>query len=148
MPAVETADAVICRQPERRARELIPPAADDVPHRMAAEEIPAEQHDIHREDERADADAEDGTSGGGIRKPHGLPGIERENDQDEQGNEQHVTVNVLQNQRKRILAPVCFPWLTDRARGRIAPEGFVVRAAIVVARHAEETGDWQNEQRR
>ena len=51
-----------------------------MPHRMAAEEIPAEQNDIYREHERADADAEDGTAGGGIRKPHGLPGIEREND--------------------------------------------------------------------
>ena len=39
-------------------RELIEHAADEMPERVAAERVAAEEHGVGGEDERADADAE------------------------------------------------------------------------------------------
>ena len=61
---------------------------------------------------------------------------------------QHVAMEVLQDERKRVLAPVALARLPDRARRRVHPERLVVGAAVVVAGKPEEAGNRQNQQRR
>src|SRR5438552_2789304 len=79
------------------------------------------------------ADAQHCTARRRIREPHRLPGIDAEDQEDPGGDEQHVAVDVLQDQRKGILAAITRARLAHRARRRIRPERFVVSAAIVVA---------------
>ena len=57
-------------------------------------------------------------------------------------------MDVLQHERERVFAPVTVARLTDRARRRIAPEGLVVRAAVVVAGQSKQPGNRQDQQRR
>src|SRR5215469_17985234 len=47
---------------------------------------------------------------------------------------------VLQDKRKRAFTQICLSWLAHCARGRVRPERFVVRAAIVVTRHTKSAG--------
>ena len=54
---------------------------------------------------------------------------------------QEVAMDVLQDERERVLAPVARSRFTDRARRRIGPERLVVRAAVVVAGEAEAGGE-------
>src|SRR5436190_16425845 len=58
VPPVEAAHARVGGETERRARELVDAAARDMSHRMAAEQVAAEQEDVRREQQRAEADAE------------------------------------------------------------------------------------------
>ena len=57
-------------------------------------------------------------------------------------------MDVLQDERKRVLAPVARARLAHRARRRIRPERLVVGAAVVVAGQPEKRRDRQDEQRR
>ena len=57
-------------------------------------------------------------------------------------------MDVLEDQRERLLTPVLTSRLAHGAGGRVAPERLVVRAAVVVAGEAEETGKRQDQQRR
>src|SRR5215207_6843554 len=53
---VQTAHTGVCGEAQRRPRNLIDAAADDVTHRMAAEEISGEEGDVGCEEQTADAD--------------------------------------------------------------------------------------------
>ena len=57
-------------------------------------------------------------------------------------------MHVLQDERERLLTPVRVARLTDRARDRVRPERFVVRAAVVVAGESEESRERQDQQGR
>ena len=59
-----------------------------------------------------------------------------------------VAMEILQDERKRVLTAVTGSRLANGARGRVGPEGFVVGPAIVVARQPEQPGNRQDEQRR
>ena len=100
--------------------------------------VAAEQHDVGRQHERADADAERHRAGRRIGEPERLPHVVGEDQQDRQRQEQEVAMDVLQDERKRVLAPVARARLADGARRRIGPERLVVRAAVVVAGEPEE----------
>src|SRR5438094_284176 len=94
----------------------------------------------------ADADAELHRAGRRVLEPRRVPRVEREDGEHEDGDEQHVAVNVLENQRKRVLAAVRFARLADAARWRIGPERLVVGAAIVVAGESEQRRYRKDEQ--
>src|SRR5206468_11437517 len=126
--AIQAARAGVRRLTERAARELIDAAPHDVPHRMAAEQIAAEQHDVRGQHQAADADPEPWRAAGGVGKPETGVGVEGENQEHEYREEQQVTVDVLENQRERVLSPVAVPRLADRARRRVRPERLVVGA--------------------
>ena len=58
VPAIEAADAGISAVARGRFRELIEKSADEMAQGMTAESVAAEQNDIHRQHQRADADPE------------------------------------------------------------------------------------------
>ena len=74
--------------------------------RVAAERVAAEQHDVDGEHERADADAERFLPVAGSVEPHRLPHVLREHEQEQQREVQEVAMDVLQDQRERVLAEV------------------------------------------
>ena len=57
-------------------------------------------------------------------------------------------MDVLQDQRERLLTAIALARLADRAGRRVRPERLVVGAAVVVAGEAEAAGRPQNQQRR
>ena len=115
-------------------------------HGMAAEQIAAEKHDVGRKKKRADADAERCRSRRRIDPPQALPHIHRQDEQHGDREKHHVAMDVLQDERKRILAPVARARLAHRAGRRVGPERFVIGAAIVVARDSKKRRDRQDQQ--
>src|SRR4030088_2884289 len=81
------------------------------------------------------------------REPQRSVTVIEQDEHEDDGEVQKVAMDVLQNQRKFLLAAIALARLAHRARNRIRPESLVVRAAIVVASEAEESGKWQNEHR-
>src|SRR6266496_2233788 len=98
---------------------------------MTAESITAEQHHIDCQYNGSDPDAES------IRKPHRLPHIDRENDDESEREIKKIAMHILHDKRERAFAPVTVARLAYCAGGRIGPERFVIRATIVVTSQAK-----------
>ena len=83
VPAIEAARTVVRDLARGAARQLIDVAAHDVTHRMAAQRVATEEHDVRGENERSHADAEmfDTAS---VDEPERLPYVVRQKDQEEQ----------------------------------------------------------------
>src|SRR3954466_5245754 len=128
-------------------RQLAVEAADDVPKGMTAEGVAAEEHQVRRQNECSKANPELATAIG-PREPERLPYIRREDDEEEQRDVHEVAMDVLHDQRERALAEIRLARLANGAVRRIGPERLVIRAAIVIARHPEQTGKRQEHQRR
>ena len=79
------------------------------------------------------------------REPHRLPGVERENDDEDEREVQGVAVDVLDDEREPALAEILLARLTDRAARRVGPERLVVGAAVVVAGEPEAQREDQDE---
>src|SRR5436190_384780 len=115
---------------------------------MAAEGVTAEQNNVHRQHEGSDADAERSLAWRRVLEPHGFPDIAREEQQENQGEIKEIAVNVLQDQRKGILAPIRFPRFGYGAGRRVGPERFVIGAAIVVAGETKSSRRPKDQERR
>src|SRR6266852_529270 len=57
-------------------------------------------------------------------------------------------MDILQDQWKRALTEILLAGLSHRAGGRVRPERFVIRSAVVVARHTESARSPKDEHRR
>src|SRR5580658_6350705 len=57
-------------------------------------------------------------------------------------------MKILQDKGKGMLSQISLAGLAHRARRRIGPERFVIRAAVVVTGHAKQAGYPENEQSR
>jgi len=99
---------------------------------MTTKCVTAEEHDVDRQDERADADAERSFSSPWIREPHRFPDINRKDDDEDERQIKKVAVHVLHDQREGTLAEIRFARFPDSARWRISPEGFVIGPAIII----------------
>src|SRR5205085_10394903 len=117
------------------------------PKGMTAEGVAAEEHQVRRQHACTDSDAELATPIG-QREPERLPYIRREDDEEEQRDVHEIAMDVLHDQRERALAEIRLARLANGAVRRIGPERLVVRAAIVIARHPEQPGKRQDQQRR
>ena len=113
---------------------------------MASERVAAQEDEIHGEHDRAEADAE-GPPSGAVGEPHRLPHVVRQHDQEEEREIQEIAVDVLENQRERVLAEVFLPRLADAAGRRVRPERLVVGAAVVVAGETEAARRPENQER-
>ena len=111
-----------------------------MPERVAAERVATEQDDVQHEHEAPDADPEGGRARRRVLEPEPLPGVVGEEDEEREGEDEEVAVDVLEHEGEAALAPVAAPGLADGARGRIRPERLVVRAPVVVAGEAESDG--------
>src|SRR6266481_1457550 len=103
---------------------------------MAAERVRAEQAEVEREYDRADAHAECAMAGR-VGKPERIVEIVREDEQKRDRDVEEVAVNILEYQREKSLAQIRRARLAHRAVDRIRPHRLVVRAAIVVAGEPE-----------
>ena len=73
--AVETTDAAIGLETGRRPGKLIEKSADQMAQRMTTECVAAKQNDVHRQHDRAHADAKGTFAGCRIDKPKRLPNV-------------------------------------------------------------------------
>ena len=83
-----------------------------------------------------------------IDKPHRFPDVVREHEDEKQREIKEISVHILHDEREGALTEVSLARLTDRARGRIGPKGFVVGAAVVITGEPKSAGSPKNEQRR
>src|SRR5713101_5222282 len=116
--------------------------------RVATERVTGDQTDVDGHDDRTEPDSERYRSGSGILPPEGLPHVVREDDDEHQRRIQKIAMDVLQDQRKRLLTPIALARLTDGAGRGIRPERLVVRAAVVIARQPKAAGENQDEKGR
>src|SRR6266516_3568144 len=100
--------------------------------RMATECVASEEHYVRSEHERSNADAKMRPAGSRVDEPECSPHVVKKKDQEDECEIEEVTMDILQHQREGALATVGFSRLADSAGRRIGPEGFVIRAAIVV----------------
>src|SRR5205085_9514520 len=84
----------------------------------------------------------------GIRKPQRFPNVVGQKTNQQDAEIQKVAVNILHDQRKEALAQIGLARLPDCAGGRIGPERFVIRAAIVVAGESKKAWRPKNQERR
>src|SRR3990172_5236128 len=130
---VEPARAAVGSFAHGSAREPVQKPAHQVPKRVASQGGPAEENDVQCQHQAPDADSKCFASGRRVEKPHALPGVVREYQDEEKGQVQEVPVDVLQDERERVLAAVGLSGLSHGAVRGIRPERFVVRAAVVIA---------------
>src|SRR5439155_1093350 len=120
------------------------------------EGIAREQYDVHRHDQRADADAELARAGRhravGQHAVHGPAGGEehvvRENEDEHDSGVHEEPVHVLEDEGERRLAPIAVPWLAHRTGYGVEEEGPIVGLAVVVARQPEAEREDENQKRR
>src|ERR1700681_2280762 len=115
---------------------------------MTPEGVAAEEHDVNRQDDRAEADAERTLSSRWISEPHRFPDINREDDDEDERKIKKVAVHVLHDQGERAFAEIRLARFADRASGRVGPETFVIGAAVVITGEAKTAGRPQDQKRR
>ena len=81
-------------------------------------------------------------------KPHRLPRIMREKNDEQHRQIGKVAMDVLQNQREIFFAEIFFARLADGARDRVGPKPFVISAAIIIAGETKSARPPQNKKRR
>ena len=94
---------------------------------MTTKCIPAEENDVNREHDCAHADPES------MVEPESFPNVVTQNQDENEREIQEIAMHVLHDERKRALTEIGFARFTNRAGGRVRPESFVIRAAIVIA---------------
>src|SRR5687768_8656816 len=117
-----------------------------MPQGVTSESVAAEKNYVRGQKQRAEPEPELLPTSSRIDEPEGFPHVIREHDDEKQGDVKEIPVDVLEDQWKRRLSPIAFARLTHGAVGRVRPERFVVRAAVVVTGEAEQPGERQNEQ--
>src|SRR5262249_45317480 len=133
------------------AREAVHPSTDEVPQGVAAERETGEQYYVGEHDERTDTDAETVSRLRPARSINARPEEEclnrvpGEHDEEEEREIQSIAMDVLEQERPVVLAPVRFSRLADRTGGRVLPEGAVVRLAVVVAGQAKDARKCQDQ---
>ena len=93
---------------------------------MTTKCIPAEKNDVNREHDCAHADPES------MVEPERFPNVVAQDQNENEREIQEIAMHVLHDERERALAEIRFARLTDSAGGRVRPESFVIRAAIVI----------------
>ena len=99
---------------------------------MATESVTAEQDNINRKHDGADADAERTAAGHRIVEPKGFPNVVTQNQNENEREIQKIAVHILHDQRERTFTEISFARFADRARGRVGPKCFVIGAAIII----------------
>src|SRR5262245_26169857 len=123
-------------------------APDEVPHGMAAQRVPTQHDHIHRQHERADSDTKRDYTGRRIREPERFPDIGCQNEKENDGKIEKIPVNILNDQRERMLTAIMLPRFSNSTCGRIHPESLVIGSAVVIARQSKTTRRPKDQKRR
>jgi hypothetical protein len=84
--------------------------------------VAAEQHDVRRQNDRSEADAELLLAARRILEPHGFPHVRCQQDDEQQREIEEEPVHVLEHERERRLAAVAHSRFSDGARRWIGSE--------------------------
>src|SRR5213083_976442 len=147
MPSIEAAHTTVGFLTDWHFRELIAATANQMTKRVTTESVTSEHDGVHRQNDRPYADAERDLARRCVCEPHRLPCVVQEDDDEQQGEIQKVSMDVLENQRERALPSVMFSRLAYGARRRIRPERLIVGSAVVVAGQSKSAGRPENDQR-
>ena len=98
---------VVHLEPGGVLRKLVEHATNEMAERMAAERVAAEEHRVDSEDNRPDTDAK-GRLTRNVGEPHRLPDVVAQDEQEEDGEVKKIAMDVLQDERKRLLTEYFF----------------------------------------
>src|SRR5438045_6299275 len=108
--------------------------------RLAAKCLAAKQNNIDCQNDGSEAKAKTFFSRNRIGKPKRLPNIVAEQADESDRDEKKIAMDVLKDERERFFTQIGFAGLCNRTGGRVGPEGFIVRPAIIIAGETEPTG--------
>ena len=114
--AVQAADAVVQLVPYRVFGNAVERSSDEMPERVAAEDVSGQEYDIHYQNDGADTDSE------AVRKTERYHGVVDQETPYEIGEPQEITVKILQDQRKASFPQVALARFAYRAGRGIGPE--------------------------
>src|SRR3954464_10828510 len=129
---------------QRVPREVVEPAADDVPAGVAGQRVEPQQAGVGQQDERPETHVPPG-AGLVAEGQHDVVG---EDEVEDEAGVEEVPVHVLEDQREPRLAGVPLVRLGHRTGRRRQPEGPVVGLAVVVAGQPEAQREHQDVERR
>src|SRR6266508_5604889 len=115
--------------------------------RVTTECVSAQQININRKHDCADADAERTLAADWIDEPESFPHIIGQNENKNERDVKKVAMHILHDERERALAKICFARLAHGACWWIRPKRLVVRAPIVVTRESKAAGRPKDQQR-
>ena len=115
---------------------------------MTAKSVAAEQNNIDRQDERADANSERSLARRRIDKPHRFPNIVSEHEDEKEREIEKIAMHILHDERKGALAEVGAARLADGAGRWIGPESLVVGATVIITGEPKTARRPENEERR
>src|SRR4051812_9675283 len=104
-----------------------------MPQRMTTKCVAAQEHDVDRQNNRADADAERLLLRRRSREPHRFPGIIGEDQNKNEREIKKVAMHILHDERERTFTEISFARFADGTGRRIRPESFVIRTAVIIA---------------
>ena len=142
MSRIQQANEVVYLVPHRVGGDAVKRATDEVPERVTPEYIAGKKDDVDDKHEAPYSDPES------VRKEEPPDGVVDQKSPDNVGEPQKIAMKILHDQRKTSFAQIRLARLAHGARRRVRPERLVIRPAIVIAGHAEQAGDPENEQRR
>ena len=134
MARIQATHAVVKLVPYRVIRNLVEHPPDHVPECMTPEHISAKKHHIHNENEASNPDPKT------LRKEERPHCVIDKKTPDNVREPQKVAMKILQNEGKTSLSKIALAGLAHRARRRVSPERFVIRAAVVVAGQTKQAG--------
>ena len=149
MLPVQTGDAVITLRASRRIGKSVHDTTDQMSQRMTAQRVTAEQDHVHAKHDRSNTDTKVPVFALNIViKPKSTPGVVGQKAKEDQGKVKKVTVNVLNDQGKRVFAEITLARFAYGTGGRVSPKSLVVGTAIVVTGHSKAGRKGQNQQGR
>ena len=116
VPFIQEAHAApggVARASEGRARKAIELASSEMAQRMARARVERKQRDIHRKDKRPNPDAEMAV------EKESLHRVVPEKQDEHKRKIEKITVDILENERKRRLSGIFAARFTNRASRRI-----------------------------
>ena len=120
MITIEHGDAVVAIPSEDRILQFVVASTDQMPHRVATQRITSKQYHIDRQNDCADSNSEVHGSCC-IREPESLPDIVGKEKQEKDSEIKKISMNILNDQRKRSLAAIAAARLAYGACWRIGP---------------------------
>src|ERR1043166_2483702 len=140
--------SAVPRAVERRAREAIQFAADQVLQRVAGERVQRQQHDVDQQDQRAHADAEVPMRYVAvIPKKEGANGVIPEEAKEDHGGVKKIAMDILQDEGETGLAAIiAMRRLSHGAGRRVEKECAIVGLSVVIAGRTETERKNQNQQ--
>ena len=138
MPGVERRGELPQPVADGVLRELVDLPAAQMATGVARRRVEPQQRGVDHEHEGAHAHADPPVTG----QAEGHDGVDGEDDVEDQGQDEEVAVQVLQDEREPRLAGVAAVAVGHRARRRRLPEAPVVGLAVVVAGEPEPDREW------